>query len=61
MKAIGISSSGRKDEFHTVIDKIIDADALVFDGANYYGTLNAIGHSFWERTFALRHRGTFPR
>jgi len=50
----------QKDEFHTVIDKIIDADALVFGGANYYGTLNAIGHSFWERTFALRHRGTFP-
>ncbi len=40
--------------------KYIQADALVFGGANYYGTLNAIGHAFWERTFALRHRETFP-
>ena len=22
--------------------------------------LNAIGHAFWERTFALRHRESFP-
>ena len=50
----------QEDEFHMVIDKIIAADALVFGGGNYYGTLNAIGHSFWERTFALRHRGAFP-
>ncbi len=50
----------QKDDFQGVIDKIIDADALVFGGGNYYGTLNAIGHAFWERTFALRHRGVFP-
>ena len=60
LKCAGNNRCIQKDEFHTVIDKIIDADALVFGGANYYGTLNAIGHSFWERTFALRHRGTFP-
>ncbi|MCK5692612.1 MAG: flavodoxin family protein [Bacteroidales bacterium] len=48
------------DEFHTLTDKIIEADALVFGGGNYYGTLNAIGHAFWERTFALRHQGAFP-
>ena len=50
----------QKDDFQKVIDKIIQADALVFGGANYYGTLNAIGHAFWERTFALRHCETFP-
>jgi multimeric flavodoxin WrbA len=60
LKCAGNNRCVQKDEFHTVIDKIIEADALAFGGANYYGTLNAIGHSFWERTFALRHRGTFP-
>jgi len=49
----------QKDDFQEVINKTIQADALVFGGANYYGTLNAIGHAFWERTFSLRHRETF--
>ncbi|MFC2167627.1 flavodoxin family protein [Acidobacteriota bacterium] len=49
----------QKDDFHRVADKIIESDALVFGGGNYYGMLNAIGHAFWERTFALRHRETF--
>ena len=49
----------QKDNFQSVVDKINAAEALVFGGGNYYGTLNAIGHSFWERTFALRHRETF--
>jgi multimeric flavodoxin WrbA len=43
----------QKDDFQEVVNKVIQADALVFGGANYYGTLNAIGHAFWERTFAL--------
>jgi multimeric flavodoxin WrbA len=43
-----------------VVDKINQSDALVFGGGNYYGMLNAIGHAFWERTFALRHREAFP-
>lgn len=50
----------QKDDFHEVINKILHADALVFGGPNYSGTLNAIGHAFWERTFALRHRESFP-
>ena len=50
----------QKDDFQKVISKVMPADALVFGGANYYGTLNAIGHAFWERTFALRHREAFP-
>ena len=35
----------QKDDFQGVIDKIMEADALVFGGANYYGMLNAIGHA----------------
>jgi multimeric flavodoxin WrbA len=50
----------QKDDFQSVVDKIYIADALIFGGGNYYGMLNAIGHSFWERTFALRHREVFP-
>jgi len=50
----------QNDDFQEIIDKINHADALVFGGGNYYGPLNAIGHAFWERTFALRHRGAFP-
>ena len=50
----------QKDDFQGVVDKINEADALVFGGGNYYGMLNAIGHVFWERTFALRHREVFP-
>lgn len=50
----------QKDDFQGVVDRIGSADALVFGGGNYYGTLNAIGHAFWERTFALRHREAFP-
>jgi len=50
----------QNDDFQSVVDKIYEADALVFGGANYYGMLNAIGHAFWERTFSLRHRATFP-
>jgi len=48
------------DDFQGVVDKINAADALVFGGGNYYGILNAIGHVFWERTFARRHREVFP-
>ena len=50
----------QNDDFNVVVDKIMEADALVFGGPNYYGVLNAIGHAFWERTFALRHRESFP-
>ena len=50
----------QKDDFQAIVDKINEADALVFGGPNYYGVLNAIGHAFWERTFALRHQESFP-
>ena len=59
LKCAGTNRCVRNDDFHSVVDKINDADALVFGGGNYFGTLNAIGHAFWERTFALRHREIF--
>ena len=60
LKCAGNNRCVRQDDFHEVINKIIQAEALVFGGANYYGTLNAIGHAFWERTFALKHCETYP-
>jgi len=60
LKCAGNNICIQKDDFQKVVDKIIEADVLVFGGGNYYGMLNAIGHSFWERTFALRHCSTFP-
>ncbi len=60
LKCAGDNRCVQKDDFQGVVDRINEADALVFGGANYYGMLNAIGHSFWERTFSLRHRESFP-
>lgn len=60
LKCAATNRCVQKDDFQDVIDKIQAADALVFGGGNYYGMLNAIGHAFWERTFALRHREAFP-
>jgi len=60
LKCASNNRCAQKDDFQGVVDKINEVDALVFGGGNYYGMLNAIGHTFWERTFALRHREIFP-
>ena len=59
LKCAGNNTCIQKDDFQEIVKKVITSDALVFAGSNYYGTLNAIGHAFWERTFALRHQETF--
>ena len=46
LKCAGSNRCIQKDDFQGVMDKIQAADALVFGGGNYYGTLNAIGHAF---------------
>lgn len=48
------------DDWALVRDKMYEADAVVFGAPNYYGTINAHGHAFLERTFSLRHREAFP-
>jgi len=60
LQCAGDNRCVQKDDFQGVVDRILEAEALVFGGGNYYGMLNAIGHAFWERTFALRHREAFP-
>jgi multimeric flavodoxin WrbA len=39
---------------------MLQADAIVFGAPIYYGTINALGHAFLERTFSLRHQARFP-
>ena len=48
------------DDWAAIRDKMFEADAVVFGAPNYYGTINAHGHAFLERTFSLRHRERFP-
>ena len=48
------------DDWAEIRDKMFEADAVVFGAPNYYGTINAHGHAFLERTFSLRHREAFP-
>lgn len=45
-----------KDDFTPLRDKIIEADAYVLGGVNYFATLNAIMHAFLERWYQFRHR-----
>lgn len=59
LKCAGDNRCIQQDDFNEIVEKIRSAEALVFGGANYFGTLNAIGHAFWERTFALRHCEAF--
>lgn len=45
-----------KDDLAPLRDKIVEADAYVFGGANYYTALNALAHSFLERWYQFRHQ-----
>jgi len=47
------------DDWAQIRDKMLAADAVVFGAPNYYGTINALGHAFLERTYSLRHRERF--
>jgi multimeric flavodoxin WrbA len=43
------------DDLKPLRDKIIEADAYVIGGANYYSMLNALTHCFMERFYQFRH------
>ncbi len=45
-----------KDDMATLRDKIVEADAYVIGGANYYSMLNGLVHCFLERFYQFRHR-----
>ncbi len=44
-----------KDDMVDLRDKLVEADALVIGGANYYSMLNALTHSFIERFYQFYH------
>jgi multimeric flavodoxin WrbA len=48
-----------EDDWLAIGDKMLAAEAIVFGAPNYYGTINALGHACWERTFCFRHREVF--
>jgi multimeric flavodoxin WrbA len=48
-----------EDDWAAIRDRMFEAEAIVFGAPNYYGTINALGHAFLERTFSLRHRERF--
>ena len=45
-----------KDDFTPMRDKIIEADAYILGGCNFFSTLNANMHSFLERWYQFRHK-----
>ncbi len=48
-----------EDDWSEIRDAMFSADLIIFGFPNYYGTLNALAHSFLERFFSLRHRNVF--
>ncbi len=49
-----------QDDWAEIRDKMLQADGILFGAPVYYGTINALGHAFLERTFSLRHQARFP-
>jgi multimeric flavodoxin WrbA len=45
-----------KDDLVELRPKIVEADAYVIGGANYYSMLNGLAHAFLERFYQFRHR-----
>ena len=45
-----------QDDFIPLREKIVDADAYILGGCNFFSTLNAGMHSFLERWYQFRHR-----
>ena len=45
-----------KDDLLLLREKIVEADAYVFGGSNYYNRLNGVMHCLLERFYQFRHR-----
>lgn len=45
-----------KDDLAALRPKIVEADAYVIGGANYFNTLNGLTHCFMERWYQFRHQ-----
>ncbi len=50
-----------KDDFQPIMDRLMDADAIVFGAPTYWDRMNGKGQAFWERAcFSGRHNSLFP-
>lgn len=45
-----------EDDFTPLREKIVDADAYILGGCNYFSTLNGSMHCFLERWYQFRHQ-----
>ena len=45
-----------KDDLEPLREKLLEADAFVIGGPNYFDTLNALTHAFLERWYQFRHQ-----
>ena len=45
-----------KDDLAEIRQRIVDADAYVIGGANYFNVLNGLTHCFLERWYQFRHQ-----
>ena len=48
-----------QDDFQSISDCLIEADAIVLGVPNYYGLPNGLTHCLLERCFCFRHQGAF--
>lgn len=44
-----------KDDYLPIMEKVLEADAIVIGAANYFGRLNALAHALLERFYCFRH------
>ena len=49
------------DDMQQLRDAIVEADAFVIGGANYFSMLNGLSHCFLERFYQFRHREAHHR
>ncbi len=50
-----------KDDYPSIVEKLYQADGIVFGAPTHWDHMNSKGHAFWERTcFAGRHNTLFP-
>ena len=56
LKCAGDNVCVVKDDMQPLRAKLLEADAIVFGGANFFQTLNGLAHCFLERWYQFRHR-----
>lgn len=58
-RCAGDNRCKQQDDWASIEEQLLTADAIVFGAPSYYGAINALGHACLERTFCFRHREVF--